>query len=191
MEIVVLLAACLVLGIKVLLLRKSQRDELRCYQEKYLTGLSEALRAAEAIKNDCLAVHSELQNRHKVKPQGRGPRAAERYPGARRTTTNGRGINGATRRANRAGAKVDTKATPEDVIRQPAVVEYLPHDAGAPAADDSVWMGDVRSPAKPARRSKKKKIIRREARRPSELIMPMNGVYYNAGASKSPSTFTV
>jgi hypothetical protein len=152
------------LAFEVLLLWKSQRDELRRCQENYLTCLTEAARAAEAIKNSCFAVLNELRNRQGARPMGKRRGAAARL------------VNN----PDETSARRPRLPTSNGGSQPP-----LPS-----AGDANDWMPAQDGPevAPPLRRTSKMKAARREGRKPIVPVIPINGRPYDAAAPRSSAS---
>lgn len=180
MESIIISASCVLLGLEVFLLWRYQRDELRSCRESYLTCLEEVARAAEITKRSCLTSLDEIHNR--LETLSSRLASAEQKSSARREPAE---IDG-QERSQGAGpccAGVDVMPAPPASMEDSLQAQQTP----AVQEQESSIAQSGREPAKPARRSLKKKPARREVRKPIGSMVPMDGVVRYSGAAARPA----
>jgi hypothetical protein len=200
MESIIISASCVLLGLEVFLLWRYQRDELRSCRESYLTCLEEVARAAAITKRSCFASLDDLHNRLETlssrtasaeqKSSDRGDLAdlvgKERSQGAVPCCAGDASIC----TDDVSICTDDVSIEPVDVMpAPPASMEDSLQGQQTPAVQEresSIAQSD-REPAKPARRSLKKKPLRREARKPIGSMLPMDGVVRYSRAAARPA----
>lgn len=163
MESIIMSASCALLGLEVLLLWKYQRDELRRCREGYLTCLEEVARTAEITKRSCFTNYNPLE----ALPSRTRSAELKSCDGDASICTDDASIERPEVMAAPLASQAESLQARQASVAQEKASSITPSE---------------REPAKPARRSIKKKPARREARKP---LLPMNGVGYSASAAKS------
>ena len=186
MESIIISASCVLLGLEVFLLWRYQRDELRRCRESYLTCLEEVARAAEITKRSCFTSLDEFHNRLETLSSRTAPAELRSSDGVEPAKLDGKEPSQGTV----SGCADDASVEQAEVMAAP-----LARQAESPQVQQtsvveekaSSILPSEREPAKPARRSIKKKPARREVRKPIGSVLAMDGVVRYSRAAARPA----